>query len=358
MDTLIRVKNMYKKMVTHVRYQEDLACVADHLPDIQKLYHKRFYIAGATGLIGSYLTDVLLYLNRVRNADITVYAAGRSKERLQKRFAYSGDERLHLVEQDVIQPMNQMPAADYVIHAASNAYPAAFRQHPVDTIVSNIAGTQHLLDYVQNVQAGRLLYISSGEVYGQGDAGEEGYKEEDYGYVDCLDVRSCYPNAKRTAETLCRAYMEEHGTDVVIVRPCHTYGPNVTATDNRASVQFVNAVLAGEDVVMHSRGEHLRSYCYIADCVAAILVVLLRGIAGNAYNIANRHAICTIAGYAEEAARQTGRKVLFELPDEEKQKELTKITRAVLNSEKLEELGWEGFYDIEKGIKHTLEILR
>lgn len=348
---------MYTRIVKHPTYQNDLEQVLENVSDIGKIFHKSFYIAGAAGLIGSYLVDVLLHANRIMNADITVYAAGRSKDRLRKRFEYCQDVHLHLLEQDVINPLVEMPDVDYIIHGASNAYPAAFRMYPVDTIMSNILGTQHLLEYAVTVRAERMLYISSGEVYGQGDMKAEGYEEDDYGYVDAMDVRSCYPNGKRTAETLCRAYMEERGTDIVVVRPCHTYGPNVTGADNRANVQFINSVLEDKDIVMHSKGENIRSYCYIADCAAAILTVLISGIAGNAYNIANKHAICTIAEYAKEVARQKSKNVLFEIPDEEKQKEQTKITKAVLNSAKLEQLGWQGRYDIERGIKHTLEIL-
>lgn len=356
MDSL-KGEEMYTKIFNHTIYQEDLSETLKNVPDLSKIFHKSFYIAGATGLIGSYLVDVLMYANQVMDADITVYAVGRNEERLKNRFAYYEGEQLHLIEQDVIEPLKEMPQVDYIIHGASNAYPAAFRMYPVDTVMSNVLGTKHLLDYAVSVQAERMLYISSGEVYGQGNMPEEGYKEDDYGYVDSMDVRSCYPNGKRTAETLCRAYMEEKGANILVVRPCHTYGPNVTDADNRANVQFVDAVLNGEDIVMHSKGENLRSYCYIADCVSALLTVLIGGIVGNAYNIANKHAICTIAQFAKAVAQKRGKKVIFQFPDEQLKKEQTKITKAVLNSEKLQELGWEGTYSVEKGITHILEIL-
>lgn len=348
---------MYTKMVSHPLYQQDLSNALKQIPGVEGLYGKKIYIAGATGLIGSYLVDLLLYANKTKDAQITVYAVGRNKERLENRFAYNSDERLYLFEQDIVNPLQDMPEADYIIHGASNAYPAAFRKYPVDTIMSNVVGTEHLLAYAKQVSATRFLYISSGEVYGQGQMEEEGYREEDCGYVNPMDVRSCYPNGKRTAETLCMAYKEEHGTDIVVVRPCHTYGPNATAADNRANVQFVNAVLRGEDIVMHSKGENLRSYCYIADCASAVLCVLLHGASGEAYNIANKQATCTIAQYALEVAGQKGCRVLFEIPDEEKKKEQTKITKAVLNSEKLEHLGWSGQYGISRGIANTLQIL-
>lgn len=348
----------YSKMVKHPLYRQDLQQVLDAVKDVHRLFQKKIYIAGATGLIGSYLVDVLLYANEVMDAGITVYAAGRSMQRLDNRFFYSQDEKLHLVEQDVIETLKEKPEADYIIHGASNAYPAAFRKYPAETLMSNVLGTKRLLDYAVEKGARRFLYISSGEVYGEGEPGSQGYRETESGYVNPMEVRSCYPNGKRAAETLCAAYGEEHGVDAVVVRPCHTYGPNATGADNRANVQFVNEALAGHDIIMHSKGEHIRSYCYIADCVSGILTVLLDGIAGNAYNIANKHAITTIAGFAREVAVQTGRQVRFELPDDTLQKEQTKITKAVLDSSLLESLGWIGEYEVKKGINHTLRILK
>ncbi len=350
---------MYLHLAENRWYNSSLRSTLDSVQDTGRLFHKTFYIAGASGLIGSYLVDTLLYANRIMDADITVYAAGRSSERLRERFAYAADTaRLHFVEQDVMEPLKSEPRADYIIHGASNAYPAAFRRYPAETVMSNVLGTEQLLKFSAALPGSRLLYISSGEVYGEGCPDEKGYREQELGYVDSMCTRSCYPNGKRTAETLCMAYREEFGVDAVVVRPCHTYGPNMTAADNRANVQFIREALAGRDIVMYSRGENIRSYCYIGDCVSALITVLLKGIAGNAYNIANKHAICTIAQFAKEVAVQTGTNVVYKIPDEENKKEQTRIMHAVLNSEKLEALGWEGKYGVSEGIRHTLEVLK
>lgn len=350
---------MYLQLADNSLYWSGLQKTLDSIPDRNQLFHKTFYIAGAAGLIGSCLIDTLLYANRTVDADITVYAVGRNMERLKERFSYAaGSSRLHLIEQDVMEPLKLQPYTDYIIHGASNAYPAAFRRYPAETIMSNVLGTEHLLKFSASQKDSRLLYISSGEVYGEGYADEKGYKEEELGYVDSMCTRSCYPNGKRTAETLCMAYREEFKVDTVVVRPCHTYGPNMTEADNRANAQFIREALSGRDIVMYSRGENIRSYCYVGDCVSALLTVLLKGIAGNAYNIANKHAICTIAQFAEEVARQTGTHVVYKIPDEVEKKEQTGIMHAVLNSEKLEALGWNGKYSVPEGIRHTLKVLK
>lgn len=346
------------KLYNSRTYVEDLECAVLHVPNIEKLRGKSVFLTGATGLIGSYLVDMLLTANRIRDLHITVYAAGRSRRRLETRFAGVKTDALIYVEQDVERPMEQKFSVDYVIHAASNAYPAVFQKDPVGTVMGNITGTKNLLDYGKEQGAERLLFVSSGEVYGQGDPALEAYEETYSGYVDNLSWRSCYPNGKRTAETLCCAYTAQYGLDTVIVRPSHVYGPNTTGKDNRATVQFMARVMEGEDIVLNSAGSQMRSYTYVADCGAAILSVLLCGTCGEAYNIANKQSRVTIAGFARETARQTGHEVIFRNPDAVELAQRTPIARQVLDSTKLEGLGFTPAFDLETGIAHTLRVMK
>ena len=96
----------------------------------------------------------------------------------------------------------------------------------------------------------RFLYISTGEVYGEGDG--RAFTEDYSGYVDCTKPRSCYPSSKRASETLCASYSSEYGLDVVIARPSHTYGPYFTESDNRVYAQFIRNGLKGGKVLAHS----------------------------------------------------------------------------------------------------------
>lgn len=336
-------------------YISDLGTALSSVRDLEKLCGKSVMITGATGLIGSFLVDMLLEYNK-NGANIDVYALGRSKDRLAARFSGAETDRLHFVEHDV----NTAPAfdfsVDYIIHAASNAYPAVFAKDPVGTILSNVFGTEYLLDYAAKHGTQRFLFVSSGEVYGQGNPEITAFPEDFSGYVDPTEVRSCYPVSKRAAETLCVSYKKQFGLDTVIVRPCHVYGPNTTKTDNRASVQFVSSAIAGNDIVLQSRGTQMRSYCYVADAASALFTVLLCGNGGEAYNIANPNARVTIAGLAEAVAAVTGRKVLF-AEDSAPKDQQTPITYAVLDSAKLSSLGWQGLYPVEKGVENTVKTL-
>ncbi len=338
-------------------YRKDLATAISAVPKIQDLRSSSIMITGATGLIGSFLVDMLLEYNRLEDADIQIYALGRSEARLQKRFEGVITDHLHFVEHDVNQSPTFDFAIDYVIHAASNAYPASFAEDPVGTILNNVFGTQYLLHYAKEHHAKRFLFVSSGEVYGQGDPNLKAFSEDFSGYVDPTEPRACYPSSKRTAETLCVSYTQQFSLETVIARPCHIYGPNTTASDNRASVQFMNNAIRGEDILMKSKGTQMRSYCYVADCASAILTILLCGQSKEAYNVANPNARVTIAGLAEAIAETAGRKVVFSESETIAKEQQTPITYAVLDSDKLCALGWNGNYTIKQGVLSTYQVL-
>ncbi len=337
-------------------YLTDIKTAITATLNLDKLKNSSVLITGASGLIGSFLVDMLAEYNYAYNGDVRIFAAGRNTERLQERFRGIRTDSITFVEQDVNQPPKFDFQVDYIIHAASNAYPAAFEKDPVGTILSNIKGTEYLLEYARSHGTKRVLFISTGEVYGQCEPSLTAFKEEYSGYVDPTKVRSCYPASKRAAETLCAAYSSQYGVDTVIVRPCHIYGPNTTKSDNRASVQFINNALKGEDIVLQSSGSQMRSYCYIADCGSAVLSVLTSGETANAYNIANSDARVTIAGLAKIIAERALSRVVFAggTPSEND----TPITYAVLDSQKLENLGWKGRYTVTEGIQNTLNILK
>lgn len=339
-------------------YLCDIQTAIDSTKDIEKLKGSSVLITGASGLIGSFVVDMLLEYNRKSAGDISIYAAGRNTARLAERFSAVKTDKLCFVEHDVNNKPEFDFSVDYIIHAASPAYPAAFVSDPVGTVLSNVLGAQYLLEYAKDHGAKRFLFVSSGEVYGQSDGSLSAFPEHYSGYVDPTQARSCYPASKRAAETLCVSYTQQYGLDTVIVRPCHTYGPNVTASDNRASVQFVNSAIAGEDIVMKSRGTQMRSYCYIADCASALLTVLLCGESAQAYNIANPDARVTIAGLAQTVAQVAGTRVVFSEPDETVKGQQTPITYAVLATDKLCSLGWRGKYSVEKGITNTIYVLQ
>jgi len=337
-------------------YLMDLKTAAGCVPGMERLGGASVLVTGATGTIGSFIVDMLRAYIQEQGTGGQVIAAGRSRDRLAGRFGPETDI-LHFVRYDLMEPIDFDIKADYIIHAAGNAHPAAFNGDPVGTIMGNIDSTFHLLEYGRAHGTKRFLYVSSGEVYGQGDMRCDSFDESCSGSLDTTSPRSCYPSSKRAAETLCASYTKQHGLETVIVRPCHTYGPGITDSDNRANVQFMRNVLNDEDIVLKSAGTQMRSYCYVADCASAILTVLLNGMSGEAYNSANRDARVTIADFAKAVAHAAGKSVRFAEPTAAELADRTPIPRQVLSSEKLESLGWRGCYDVASGVRHTLDIL-
>ncbi len=339
-------------------YEEELDIICGEL-DLSSMKGKSILITGCSGLIGSAIVDILIHANRVKNADINIYLAALTEEELSERFApFWGQEYLHYVPYNALKPVDFEFKADYLIHAASNAHPAAYAKEPVETLLANVTGLKELLDYARRSDSKRILYISSSEVYGQKEHSEKPYSENDYGFVDLLNPRACYPSGKRAAETLCAAYTAEYNVDTVIVRPGHIYGPTMTRFDSRAASQFARDAAAGKNIVMKSAGTQLRSYCYGADCASAILTVLLKGASAQAYNISNRDSIVSIRQLAEAFAASAGCMVEFETASDQEQHSYNMMDNSSLTSDKLEALGWKAKFSLEEGARRTIELLR
>ena len=331
-------------------YKEDILKIFEQDLPWQGLSEANVLVTGATGLIGGCMVEALM-MNP--NRDYHVYSSGRNEERARLRFKeFADDVAFHFVKYDVMQPLQSDVCFDYIIHAASNASPNFFANSPVEVIKSNIDGVIHLMDYGLSHGMKRFLYVSSGEVYGEGDG--RVFSEDYSGYVDCAKPRACYPSSKRAAETLCVSYAAEYGVDVVIARPCHTYGPFFTEQDNRVYAQFIRNVLQGEDIVMKSTGEQFRSWCYVVDCVSALLHILLKGTNSEAYNIADAESNISIRELAETIAGIGGHKVVIDIPEADEIRGFNPVTKSVFSTNKLELLGWTPQYHIPEGLEHTI----
>lgn len=318
-------------------YIDDIKVVASLDLPWEKLKGCNILITGATGLIGSCLVEVLLSRKK---KDYNVYACGRNEDRAIRRFSkFAADSAFHFFKYDVLQPLYGDINFHYIIHAASNASPNFFATRPVEVIKANINGVSNLMDYGLSHDLKRFLYVSSGEVYGEGDGRE--FTEDYSGYVNCMLPRSCYPSSKRASETLCASYGAEYGVDTVIARPCHTYGPYFTESDNRVYAQFIRNVLSGEDIVMKSNGKQYRSWCYVVDCVSALLYILLKGESGIAYNIADNSSNISIRELAEMIAKIGGKKVVVDLPSDIEKKGFNVVSKSVFSVERIEKLGWK-----------------
>lgn len=315
----------------------------------EMLDNANILIVGATGLIGSTLVRTLIHNPQKQ---YRVYALGRNIEKLKKVFnSIEDDNNLILIEGDITKNLDYNIDFQYIIDCASNATPYGFKNKPVETICTNIIGVNNLLYYGLQHRLKRFLYVSTGEVYGE-DKDKE-FSEIDSGYINNLNPRSCYPASKRAAENLCAAYKYEYNVDVVIARPCHIYGPYFLNSDDRAYAQFFRKGLLNEDIVLNSPGLLKRSWCYVLDCITALLYILLKGKSGEAYNISDKPY--TIKDFASKIAKAAGVKITYDI---DKFTSSHIITQGVLSSEKLRHLGWYPIANIENNIDATLNELK
>ena len=333
-------------------YLRDVDRAIQALPDVQKLRSARILITGATGLVGAFLTDCLLALSDQNALDLRLYALCRNAARAKERFG----ERVNAIAADVSEA-TALPECDYIIHAASNAHPKAFSADPVGTMLANILGVRNLLEHLRAQGHGRLLFVSTGEIYGDNPAIRDGFSETDFGKIDSMNPRACYPESKRAAETLCASYLSQYRVDSVVARLCYVYGPTITNENSRADAQFLRNALSKTDIIMKSAGAQVRSYCYVADAARALIAILSGGESGSAYNVANRAAVCSIREYAEALAKVAGVQVKFETPEDAEKRGYSTVSRAVQKPDRLEALGWKPLFSFEEGIEHTFRII-
>ena len=337
----------------HPLYREDLEALCGGLGDVQALRGRRVLITGVTGMIGACLADALSLLNEKCGLDMTLYGASRNPAGREARFP-----GVKLLAADLAAGTGELPEADVIVHAASNAHPTAFSTDPVGTMLGNLNGTHRLLEQLRRAGSGRLLFISTGEIYGENPAVKDGYSEEDFGRVDPMNPRSCYPESKRASETLCASYARQYGVDALSARLSYVYGPTLSSANTRADAQFLRNALAGEDIVLKSPGTQLRSYTYVTDAIAGLLIILLRGETGRAYNVADPAGTVSIRGYAEILAQLAGVSVRFDIPSDQEKQGFSAVTCAVQRSDRLQALGWRPARDIHEGLRRTLLIKR
>lgn len=345
-------------------YMQDVKRTAELALDWKLLKDKSLAISGGTGMIGSFLLDVLFYRNEHYGSNTRIYLLGRNEEKAKTRFGkYAGSSWFHFRKQDINQPISvadtQLPQRmDYIIHGASNTHPVAYATDPIGTISANVMGTDHLLRWAADMNCRRFVFLSSVEIYGENKGDTEAFREDYLGYLDCNTLRAGYPESKRTGEALCQAYRSQKKLDVVIPRLSRVYGPTMLLSDTKALSQFILRSVGYQDIILKSEGMQQFSYCYVADAVSGILKLMLEGQSGEAYNVTSDGSNLRLKELAEILARLAGKQVVFELPDAVERAGYSTASKALLDTEKIKALGWRAEYDMQTGLEHTVAILR
>ena len=336
--------------------KEDLEQIIEEKISWEKLKNKTVLITGASGMVGSYMLYVLLMLNDKYHYGIKVLAMLRNEKKLPEEVRERDD--VAIICHDVTNVFQYDGEIHYIIHAASPASPLIMQNHPVETIAANTIGTFNTLSLAKEKSSEGYLFISSREIYGQPDEGQEFFYEDTYGFVDQLNPRSCYSEGKKAAETMCVSFHAEYGLNTKIARLAHTYGPGMSIYDGRVQADFLKNVFQHEDIVLKSEGTAVRTYTYIADAIAGLYRILLDS-EEIVYNIGNEDGKVSIRELAEILVNiypERGLKLVFDIP-EGGTKGTAPYTLGILNSRKLRALGWTPRYSIREGFKRTLKYL-
>ncbi len=340
--------------------EEDLQIAADQVP--AELKGKKIFVTGATGLIGSQICKSLLLCNKKHDADITVIAMIRNMDKAQTVFAhFLEDSHLVFCEGDITSPVSYDGEVDYIIHGASPTASKYFVEHPVETIQVALQGSNSVLEFARDKNVQGMVYLSSLEVYGVPDGSKETISEKDYGYLDPMSVRSSYSEGKRIVETLCVSYASEYNVPVKVVRLSQTFGAGVQYNDGRVFAEFARCLIEKKDIVLHTEGKTVRTYCYTRDAVSAILTVLTKGAPGEAYNVTNRDTACSIREMAELVASlepESGVKVRVEIPEDLASFGYNPTMIIRLDPSKLEALGWKPTVGIEEMFRRLIASMR
>jgi len=280
----------------------DLRDVVERVGDkFKQLSGKTVLVTGPNGLLGSYLMDTVVHLNRTY-LESPCKAIGLYRSPIKegdRAYHLQGDPNVELIQHDVVRARAFDEPIDYIIHAAGRSAPAIFQANPLGTVDVNVKGIRWLLELALERKSKSVLFLSSGEIYGRPSPDNIPTPETYNGNVSPLAPRACYTESKRLAETLCSIYHKEYGVPVKIVRPFLVYGAGLPLDDRRVMADFMRNALDGRVIEMLSEGLDTRSYCYISDATVAFWEVLLSDCEGEVFNVASDKEEISIRRLAE-----------------------------------------------------------
>lgn len=305
---------------------------------------KRILVTGGAGFIGSHLCGKLLDEgNEVICLDNFFTGSKRNISR------YLGNKNFELVRHDITK--EYFAEVDYIYNLACPASPPHYQYNAIKTIKTSIIGTMNMLGLAKRCKA-RILQASTSEVYG--DPKIHPQREDYWGNVNPIGIRSCYDEGKRCAETLMMDYHRQNNVDIRIIRIFNTYGPNMAPDDGRVVSNFILQALKGEDITIYGDGSQTRSFCYVDDLVTGMIKMMENPSFIGPVNLGNpsERTILDFAKLIIELTNSKSKIVYKPLPSDDPTQRKPDITLAK------EKLGWEPKVDIKEGLMNTIEYFK
>jgi UDP-glucuronate decarboxylase len=304
----------------------------------------RILVTGGTGFIGSYLCERLVQEeHEVICLDNYFTGSKRNIGHLLKA------NNFELLRHDIISPIDV--EVDQIYNLACPASPVFYQFNPVRTIQANVLGVTNMLELAKRTKA-RILQASTSEVYG--DPKVHPQKEDYWGNVNPIGLRSCYDEGKRVAETLMMDYFRQHKVDVKIVRIFNTYGPRMAINDGRVVSNFIVQAIRGDPITVYGKGEQTRSFCYISDMVKGLVAMMNKEDFTGPVNLGNptEFTIVSLANRIVKLTESKSKIVFNALPSDDPVQRQPDISLAKAR------LNWVPSVEIEEGLQKTIDYFK
>jgi UDP-glucuronate decarboxylase len=300
----------------------------------------RILVTGGAGFIGSHLCERLL------NSGHDVLCLDNFFTGRRANILHLHDNpHFELIRHDVIEPV--LLEVDQIYNLACPASPIHYQYNPVKTVKTNVMGMINMLGLAKRVRA-RILQASTSEVYG--DPLIHPQREEYWGNVNPIGVRSCYDEGKRLAETLMMDYHRQNHVDIRIARIFNTYGPRMLENDGRVVSNFIVQALRNQPLTIYGKGDQTRSFCYVDELVSALILLMNTDGVDGPVNLGNPREF-TIKQLADEVIRLSGSASVVEhlpLPQDDPKQRQPDISRAQAL------LNWTPQIELSQGLQKTI----
>ncbi|WP_129128406.1 NAD-dependent epimerase/dehydratase family protein [Geomonas oryzae] len=260
---------------------------------LDKLRNRLLYVTGGTGFVGTWIAEMVCYLNQVHGFGTGLILLARDLDTFRKKAPHLVRcPEIRLVGSDVRDVIDLPSEVDYVIHAAATPDNRQHMTNPISVMDTITRGTATILDAAANLpHLAKILNVSSGQVYGRQSLAGTAITEDTVGEIPVNSITSVYPGAKRYAETLCSAYWSSRKLPIVTARPFAFMGPYQSLDKPWAINNFIRDALTDNAIRILSDGKAVRSYMYPSDMAYWLLRMLVDGGSGMAYNLGSPYGI-------------------------------------------------------------------
>ena len=274
-------------------FEQDLEFILSVTEEVFKsLEGGHIFLTGGTGFIGCWLLESLRHANKRLALDIKVTALTRNPLAFSKKAPHlATDTNFNFISGDVCDFEYPSGEFSHVIHAATDASAQLNEENPIQMFNTVVEGTRQVLDFAADKKPEKVLFLSSGAIYGQQPWELEKVPETWLGAPSCLDAIAAYAEGKRAAEMMCALYAKQKGLPISIARIFALLGPYLPLDTHFAAGNFIRDAMQGKSIVVQGNGLPCRSYLYASDLTVWLWHLLIRGQANKAYNVGSDEAV-------------------------------------------------------------------